>query len=84
MCTLPSLSQVSASLLEAAGGDNLHAAMLFHHAGKDTSCRVASREYKALLSRFFLGKYKQVCAAIRPPGSLNDAVSFRQYSTGMH
>ena len=68
------------------GGDNLYAGDLFHHSGKKTGGRVAPSQHEPFLSRFFLAKYNQVHAAIRPSGSLDNTSRLRSHrsSGGSH
>ena len=77
MCTLSFAQPGERQLAGGGSGDDLHAADLFHHAGKKTGGRVATGQHEPFLSRFFLGKHDQVRAAICPSGSLDDAIGFR-------
>ena len=77
MCTLPSLQPGERELAGSRGGDDLHAADLFHHSGKQAGGRIATSQHQPFLRRFVLREHHQVRAAIRPSGSLDDAVGFR-------
>ena len=64
-------------LARGGGGDDLHAADLFHHSRKQTGGRIAAGQHEAFLRRFFLREHDQIGAAVGASGPLDDAIGFR-------